>query len=168
MPASHEAQDDSDKLLQDTCKMIVDTVAEAVNTEPPGRTQVIKSESGQVLGRQLVIDASDRAEEKGMMNLCRLTALDPNASDVFEVARIEYEHDKKGKYGNQRIYSLASVRWAGGEMELKENFLADGPETVREADFEKISSESYAQQTVLGTLRDWTKYRLWQRGQGRN
>lgn len=168
MPASHKAQNDSDELLQDTCKMIVDTVAEAINTEPPGRAQVIKSETGQVLGKQLVIDAAERAEEKGMMNLCRLTELDPNASEVFEVARIEYEHEKKGKYGLQKIYSLASVRWVAGEMELKENFLADGPESVREADFEKISSESYAQQTVLGNLRDWTKYRLWQRGQGHN
>jgi hypothetical protein len=43
-----------------------------------------------------------------------------------------------------------------------ENFLAESSQTVREEDYRPILSDSYAQETVLKSIQDWTKYRLWQ------
>jgi hypothetical protein len=167
MPEQHEAKSSADEILPETATEIVKTVTEAVDSEAPGRTEVVKSDTGQILGRVLVIDATEK-KKGALFNLCRLSVLNDNMNETGEVVRLEYEHDKDTKYGNQRIYSVQSVRRQGGKFVLLENFLAESPETVREADFKPISSESYAQQTVLSTLRDWTKFRLWQRKQGQN
>lgn len=152
-----QGADPKDELLQETCQMIITTVAEAIDREPPGRVTVLNE--GGVVGKQIVLDASEQA---GRYNLCRLAVLDVDTSQFGEAARIEFEHDKDTKFGVQRVYSIQSVRKKAGKFFLLENFLATGPESVREADFRPIMSESYAQETVLKTLRDWTRYRQWQ------
>jgi hypothetical protein len=92
------------------------------------------------------------------MNVCRLSLLDPDLAPAGEVVRIEYEHDKQTSHGISRVYSIQSIRGRAGELVLLENFLAAAPGEVRETDFRPIQSERYAQQTVLSTLKDWTRY----------
>lgn len=151
-----------DKLLQATCEAIVTAVATALDAEPPGMAQLIKSTDGSMIGKRIMIDATDRAKD-GMLNLCRLTILEPDSSPVHEVARIEYAHDEEGKFGKHQVYSVQSVRRnAVGELVLLENFLADDENHVRDADFQLIHSEEYAQKTVLATIKDWLTYREWQ------
>ena len=96
------------------------------------------------------------------MNRCRLSFLNPDLAPDGEIVRIEYEHDKQGKYGVHRVYSVQSVRRQGRTLVLLENFLAENVQTVREEDFRPILSEAYAQETVLKSVRDWTGYRAWQ------
>jgi hypothetical protein len=148
-----------DQLLQDTCKLIVSTVAEAIDAEPATLVTRLGLESGLEYGRQIVISVP---QEDGLLNVCRLTVLNSSLNPEAEVARIEYEHDKQTKFGLERSYSLQSVRKRGAELVLMENFLADAPEHVREADFRPILSDSYAQETVLKNLREWTGYRAYQ------
>ena len=152
-----------DQLLQATCEQIVLTVAQAVDAEHGRGTLDLRVPGGPVVGRQITVDAT---EPSGLMNKCRLTILNVDLAPEGEAARIEYEHDKETKYGQQRVYSIQSVRKRHGQLELLENFLATSPDTVREADFRPIQSESYAQSTVLGTLKDWVNYRAWQLQQG--
>lgn len=154
-----DAVPDHDKLLQATCSAIVSVTAAAIDNELASHTANLKLPGGPVVGKQITIDAS----EKGMVNLCRLSALDSALAPEGEVVRVEYEHDEQGKYGLRRVYSIQSVRKRGAELVLLENFLAESPESVREADFRPISSEFYAQSTVLKTLQDWTRFRAWQR-----
>lgn len=154
---------DKDQLLQATCEQIVLMVAQAVDAEHGQGTMDLRVPGGPVVGRQITIDAT---EQGGLMNKCRLTILNTELAPEGEAARMEYEHDKETKYGLQRVYSIQSVRKVHGKLELMENFLASSPETVREADFRPIQSESYAQTTVLGTLKDWVNYRSWQLKQG--
>ena len=156
--------DEKDKLLQATCDRIVLMVAQAVDDEHGQGTQDLRIPNGPVVGRQITIDAT---EQGGLMNKCRLTILNTDLAPAGEAARLEYEHDKETTHGTQRIYSIQSVRKRNGQLELLENFLATSPETVREADFRPIQSESYAQSTVLGTLKDWVNYRTWQLQQGK-
>lgn len=148
-----------DQLLQDTCKMIVTTVAEAIDHETTAHVTRLNLDTGIEYGRQIVINV---AQPDGLLNVCRLTVLNATLNQEGEVARIEYEHDKQTKFGPERSYSVQSVRRKGTEYILMENFLADAPEHVREADFRPILSDSYAQETVLKTLREWTRYRSWQ------
>lgn len=151
-----------DKLLQTTCETIVTVVAAVLDAEPPGMAKLIMSPKGAIVGKQVMIDATDR-EKDGMLNLCRLTVLEPGSSPVHEVARIEYAHDEQGKFGKHQVYSVQSVRRnAVGELVLMENFLAADEHHVRDADFQLIHSEEYAQKTVLETLKDWVTYREWQ------
>ncbi len=148
-----------DQLLQDTCKMIVTTVAEAIDKEPSAGITKLGTESGMEFGRQIVISVP---QKDGLLNVCRLTVLNARLNAEGEIARIEYEHDKQTKFGVERAYSLQSVRSHDDELVLMENFLADAPEHVREADFRPILSDSYAQETVLQTLGEWTRYRAYQ------
>jgi hypothetical protein len=152
----------SDKLLQATCQAIVETVAKALDAEPPGSVELIKAPNGAFAGKRVMYNATD-AEKGGLLNLCRISIITPELSPVRELARIEYEHDKQGKFGLQKAYSVQSVRRnAVGELVLSENFLAADENHVRDEDFQPIHSEAYAQQTVLGTLKDWIKFRKWQ------
>lgn len=157
----YEAQhsDQYDQLLQDTCRQIVTMVAELIDSEHQNRVKRLVLDSGIEYGRQILIDA---AEGSAMMNVCRLTILVTDLNPEAEVVRIEYEHDKKTNYGTERAYSVQSVRQHGRTLQLLENFLADAPEHVREADFRPILSETYAQESVLKSLRQWTQYRSWQ------
>lgn len=150
---------DKDQLLQATCEQIVMMVAQAVDAEHGQGTMDLRVPGGPVVGRQISIDAT---EQGGLTNKCRLTILNTDLAPEGEAARMEYEHDKETKYGPQRIYSIQSVRRRSGQLELMENFLASSPEAVREADFRAIQSESYAQTTVLGTLKDWVNFRAYQ------
>ena len=72
--------------------------------------------------------------------------------------RLEYDHDKQGKFEVRRVYSIQSVRRVRGELVLLENFLAENSSDVREADFRPVLSESYARATVLSTVQDWIRY----------
>jgi hypothetical protein len=153
-----------DKLLQTTCEKIALTVEHAIAAEPAGTVRGVHIPDGPQVGRQLTIDAT---EEKGLTNRCRLSFLDPSVAPAGEVVRIEYEHDKEGKYGVHRVYSVQSVRRRGRELVLLENFMAEDSQTTREEDFRPILSESYAQETVLKSVQDWTKFRAWQRQQGK-
>jgi hypothetical protein len=148
-----------DKILQATCENVLVMVAQAIDNEKGQGLVDLRLPGGPVVGKQLAIDATEKG---GKLNKCRLTVLDVNQAPEGEAARIEYEHDKETKHGLTRVYSIQSVRRRAGKLELLENFLATSPEDVREADFRPIQSEAYAQQTVLGTLRDWALYRAWQ------
>lgn len=149
-----------DKLLQATCEAIVTLVAETLDAEPAGSAEILRAQQGPILGKRLMINAT--GEDK-MLNLCRISMLDEALSPTREVVRIEYAHDKEGKFGKQQVYSVQRVRRnALNELELDENFLAADENHVRDADFQPIHSEEYAQKTVLGTLRDWVKFRKWQ------
>ena len=112
-----------------------------------------------MVGKQVTIDAT---ENEGLLNLCRIGVLNPDMAPEGEIIRIEYLHDKETRFDTQRVYSIQSVRRKGAELVLFENFLADKPENVREADFRPIVSETYAQQSVLTTLKDWASWRGWQ------
>jgi hypothetical protein len=153
-----------DRLLQETCEAIVMAVAAAIDSEPPARVSVMSLPGGGAVGKQITIDIT---EPDKPLNLCRLAMLDGDVAPEGEVARIEYEHEKPGKFGTVRIYSIQSVRKQAGRLVLLENFLASSPQEVREQDFRPIESESYAQTTVLKTLQDWARYRLWQIQQGK-
>jgi len=96
------------------------------------------------------------------MSLCRFSILDVNSSPESEAVRTEYEHDKKGKFGVHRVYSVQSIRKRADELVLMENFLAEDPASVREQDFRPITPEAYAQKTVLKCMQGWVKYRAWQ------
>jgi hypothetical protein len=148
-----------DQLLQATCESIVTAAAKAIDAEPAGKASNLRLPEGPMVGRQITIDAT---EKDGPANICRLSVMDPALAPAGEVVRIEYEHDKQGKFGLQRVYSIQSVRQKAGELVLMENFLAESASQVREADFRPIHSEAYAQETVLKTLEDWTRYRAWQ------
>jgi hypothetical protein len=150
-------------LLQATCEQIVLTVAQAVDAEGGRGVMDLRIPGGPVVGRQVTIDAT---EQGGLANKCRLTILNIDLAPEGEAARVEYEHDKQTKFGLQRVYSVQSVRRRNGQLELLENFLANVSNQVREADFRPIQSESYAQKTVLGTLKDWVNYREWQLKRG--
>jgi len=152
-------KNDLDHLLQATCEQIVLMVAQAVDAEGGQGVMDLRIPGGPVVGRQVSIDATERG---GPVNKCRLTILNIDLAPEGEAARMEYEHDRQTRFGLQRVYSVQSVRRRNGKLELLENFLATVPEQVREADFRPIQSESYAQATVLGTLRDWVNYRAWQ------
>jgi hypothetical protein len=152
-----------DRLLQATCEAIVTTAAQCVDAETPGHVMALRLPGGQIVGKQVVIDATEKG---GPMNTCRLAVLNWELAPEGEAARIEYEHDKQTKHGVQRVYSIQSVRRRGGELVLLENFLAETAAAVREADFRRIESESYAQQTVLQTLQEWTHFRAYQLQQG--
>lgn len=153
--------EDSDRLLQSTCEQIVDMAQQALALEQPAAITAMHSADGPSVGRQITIDAT---EPKGLLNVCRLSVLDPGLAPGGEAVRIEYEHDKATPSGHIRVYSIQSVRRQAGQYILFENFLADDPTLVREQDFRAISSESYAQQTVLKSLEDWTKFRAYQLG----
>jgi hypothetical protein len=154
---------DGDRLLQSTLEQIVATVNQAVAAEAPGAVIPMQVPGGPAVGRQVTIDAT---EKDGPMNRCRLSALDPGLAPAGEAVRVEYEHDKTTSSGQIRVYSIQSVRRQGGQYVLMENFLADDATTVREADFRSITSEAYAQQTVLKSLEEWVQYRAWQRQHG--
>jgi hypothetical protein len=152
-----------DQLLQATCEAIVTSAAQCADAEPEGTVMALRLPGGQIVGKQVVIDATEKG---GPLNKCRMAVLNPELAPEGEVARIEYEHDKQTKHGMQRVYSIQSVRKRGGELVLLENFLAENAAAVREADFRRIESESYAQQTVLQTMREWAHFRAWQLQQG--
>lgn len=148
----------SDKLLRSTCERIVTIIAGAIDTEPEANRKILMVPGGIKVGQQITIDAT---EPGGLMNVCRLSILNVHEAPAGEVARIEYEHDKQGKFGAHRVFSVQSVRRVGDDLVLLENFLALSPEAVREEDFRPIGSEKYAQ-TVVKSLEDWTRYRAWQ------
>jgi hypothetical protein len=153
---------EQDLLLQETCEAIVMTAARCLDAEPNNQVTGLALPGGQVVGKQMTITT---AEPGGPMNECRISVLDSAVSPRNEVARIEYEHDKQTSHGPTRVYSVQSVRRRAGELVLMENFLAESAEHMREEDFRPIVSESYAQQTVLKTLKEWTGYRNYQRAQ---
>jgi hypothetical protein len=152
----------NDPVLQTTCNDIVTLIAEAIDREPAGNRQAMSLPGGGVIGQQITIDAA----EEGKMNRCRFSILDVNQSPAGEVARIEYVHDKQGKFEVRRVYSIQSVRRQAGGLTLLENFLALGPDSVREEDFRPIRSEAYAQTVVLKAVRDWAHWRQWQLQEG--
>lgn len=149
----------TDRLLQTTCQQIVTEIARAVDAEPPGSRKGLRIPGGPEVGRQITIDATEKG---GPMSISRFSILDVNLAPAGELARIEYEHDKQGKFGIHRVYSVQSIRRRGGELVLLENFLAENSVTVREEDFRPIGSEAYAQKTVLKGVQDWARYRAWQ------
>lgn len=149
---------EGDPILRSTCEQIVTLIAQAVDAEPAQNHKVLMIPGGFQVGRQIAIDAT---EPGGTLNLCRLSILNVHDAPAGEAARIEYEHDKAGKFETRRVYSVQSVRRRGEDLVLLENFLAISPETVREEDFRAISSEAYAQ-TVVKSVQDWTRYRAWQ------
>jgi hypothetical protein len=150
---------EADGLLQATCEAIVTEIAQAVDAEPGATRKALRVPGGPEVGWQIKIDATEKG---GHMSICRMSILDVNSAPEAEAARIEYEHDKEGKFGVHRVYSVQSIRRRGDELILMENFLADSPATVREEDFRPISSEAYAQKTVLKCVSDWARYRAWQ------
>ena len=149
-----------DDITQETVGAIVTEVAGAFDAEGAQGTLPFKAPDGPEIGRQFMIDAT---EKDGLMNRCRFSILDPELAPGGEVARIEYEHDKQGKFGVRRVYSVQSVRKNLAGLVLMENFLADAASSVREADFRQIGSEAYARATVLKSVQDWVRYRAWQR-----
>jgi hypothetical protein len=150
----------NDKLLQATCETIVTLIAGVLDAEPSGSAEILRAKQGPILGKRLMINAT--GEDK-LLNLCRISMLDESLSPTREVARIEYAHDKQGKFGKTQVYSVQRVRRnALNELELDENFLAADESHVRDADFQPIHSEEYAQKTVLATIKDWVKFRKWQ------
>lgn len=149
----------ADQLLQSTCESIVMMMARLIDHEPLGGVVLLKLPDGVLIGKQVTINAT---EAGGPMNMCRMSVFNPDLAPGNEVARIEFEHEKKGKFGLQHVYSIQSVRRKPGSLVLMENFLASSPETVREADFEPIHSESYAQKMVHETVKEWTHFRAWQ------
>jgi hypothetical protein len=148
-----------DQLLQATCEAIVSAAATTVDAEPPNLARMLKTPDGMAIGKQVIIDAT---EADGLLNMCRVSVLNPDLAPEGEIVRVEYEHEKQTKFEREMVYSIQSVRRRAGKFVLLENFLAERPETVREEDFRPIESESYAQQTVLKTIRDWGHYRAWQ------
>ncbi len=154
-----DAAANSDQLLPETVQAIVTAAAQAIDAEPADRTVSLRVPGGLVVGKQITIDAT---EKDGLANICRLAVLNPDLAPENEVARIEYEHDKQGKFGTRRVYSIQSVRRRGGELVLLENFLATNAAAVREEDFRPIQSEKYAQETVLATITEWAHFRAWQ------
>jgi O-phosphoseryl-tRNA(Cys) synthetase len=149
----------ADKLLQTTCSEIVATVTKTVEAESSQQKTSLRLPNGPVVGNRIVIDATEKEE---VVNICRLSLLNPDLAPEGEVVRIEYEHDKQTKFGMQRVYSIQSVRRKAGQLILLENFLAATARDVREEDFRPIQSDQYAQQTVLATLTEWARYRAWQ------
>jgi hypothetical protein len=152
------APPEHDQLLQATCELIVTTAARCLDAEPETGLTGLALPEGKIVGKQITLDASEGKAH----NICRISVMDPIYAPGAEVARIEYEHDKETKHGLTRVYSIQTVRKRAGELILMENFLADSPTAVREADFRPIESESYAQETVLKTLQEWTHYRAYQ------
>ncbi len=149
-----------DNITQETIGAIVTEVASAIDAEGAQGTLPFKAPGGPEVGRQVMIDAT---EKDGLMNRCRFSILNPELAPAGEVARIEYEHDKQGQFGVRRVYSVQSVRKNLSGLVLMENFLAESAATVREADFRPISSEAYARATVLSSVQNWARYRAWQR-----
>jgi hypothetical protein len=145
--------------LPDMCWAIVDAVATVIGAEPPTGVRPLRLPNGQEVGRQIMIDAT---QADGLMNRCRMMILNADLTPMAEAARIEYEHDKQGKFGVRRVYSVQSVRRERGIMTLVENFLAEDSRSVREEDFRPITSAEYARQTVLKSVQDWANYRAWQ------
>jgi hypothetical protein len=155
---------DQDQLQPETCEAIVAETARAIDAEPPSQTSDVRMPGGPVVGRQIMIDATEKG---GLLNRCRLTVLNADLAPDGEAARLEYEHDKQGKFGIQRVYSIQSVRKRGTKLVLMENFLAPSADAVREEDFRPIGSEAYAQ-AALKTLQDWVRYRAWQLQEGKH
>lgn len=151
-----------DQITQATITELITQIAQIIDGEG-GQSEVVRNATGQEIGRQVVIDAG----EKGLANMCRLTILNPDLAPAGEAVRIEFEHDKQGTYETRRIYSVQTVRRVNNQLELKENFLADSIEDVREQDFRPIRSEEYARSVVLKSIQDWAKFRAWQRQGGR-
>ena len=149
----------TDQLLQQTCEEIVTAIATVIDAEPAASKKVLRLPDGPELGRQISIDAT---EPGGPANTCRMSILNTELAPAGEVARIEYEHERQGKYGIHKVYSVQSVRRQAGRLVLLENFLADNPALVREADFRPIASEAYAKKSVLKSVNDWSLYRAWQ------
>jgi hypothetical protein len=148
-----------DSLLQGTCQAIVDVVGEAVGGEPAGGVVPVNMHDGQIIGKQITIDAS---EKEGKLNLCRLSMLDSAVAPEAELVRMEYEDEREGKSGKHQVYSVQRVRQVGRELRLEENFLAESAMQVRDEDFRPITSDQYAQKTVLATVVEWAHFRAWQ------
>jgi hypothetical protein len=149
----------NDQLQQSTCEAIVSTAASVVDSEPASLAKALKTPDGTTVGKQITIDAT---EADGLLNMCRISVLNPDLAPEGEIVRIEFEHEKETKFDIQMTYSIQSVRRRSGQLLLLENFLSDSPELVREDDFRPIRLESYARQSVLGTLQDWSRFRAWQ------
>jgi len=149
----------TDQLQQATCEAIVTEIAKAVDAEPSGARMVMRVPGGPEVGWQITVDATEKG---GLKSICRLSVLNVDLAPEGEVARVEYEHDKKGKFEARTVYSVQSVRRRGGELVLLENFMAEGPATVREEDFKQILSEAYGRGGVLKSVHDWVQYRAWQ------
>jgi hypothetical protein len=148
------------QLLQATCEAIVNEAMQAVDGEPASLIKTMLGPEGKPIGRQMTIDATEG--EKGLLNMCRIAVLNPDVAPAGEIVRIEFEHEKEAQFEYLLIYSVQSLRRKNGKYVLLENFLADGPESVRESDYHEVLSEAYAQKTVLSTLRDWARFRGWQ------
>lgn len=150
----------ADELELETCQAIVTTAAQAIDAELPGHaTDLRLADNPTVIGRQITIDATEKG---GLLNRCRVAVLDPAMAPEGELVRIEYEHEKAGASGPQRVYSAQSVRKRAGNLILMENFLATDAQHLREEDFRPIHSEAYGRTTVLATLQEWTHFRAWQ------
>ena len=149
----------NDQITQATCEAIVSAIAVAVESEIPSRVVSMRLPDGGIVGKQLVIDAT---EPGGRANMCRIGLLNPDIAPEGEAVRIEFEHDRQTKFGVQRVYSIQSLRRQAGRLVLMENFLAQEPKDVREEDFRPITSEVYAKTTVLKTVQDYARYRAWQ------
>lgn len=148
----------------DICEQIVAAISKSMNAENPAAVQIMRIPGGPEVGRQFMIDAP---KEDGLMNRARLSLMNPDLAPAGEVARIEYESDKQGRFGVKRVYSIQSVRRHGSDLELLENFLAESAATVREDDFRPIESAEYARDTVLKSVQSWVDYRAWQLRAGR-
>lgn len=150
--------ENSDQQLQSFCEKIITKVAESIDKEPDEAKLTLRVPGGPEIGQQIRVDATDA---QGLKNICVLSILNVNLSPASEVARIENERERQGKFSVQAVYSVQSIRRQAGRLVLLENFIAEGPATVREEDFRVISSEQYAK-SVLQSVEDWARYRAWQ------
>ena len=150
---------ESAQQYQHTCGEIVRAIAIVVDRAMPDNRKIVRIPDGPEVGQQITIDATEPA---GLLNRCRLSILNVDLAPAGEAARIEFEHDKKSAFETRRVYSVQSVRRMDGELVLLENFIADSPKTVREADFREIASPAYARTTVLKSLQDWIRFYEWQ------
>ncbi len=145
-----------DELTQEVCAEILALIQQAIETENPRTVSVVRIPNGPEVGRQITINA---AEENGPANQARLSLLNADLAPAGEAARVEYEHDKPGKFGMRRVYSVQSIRRVRGKLELLENFMAQDAQSVREEDFRAIESGAYGRETVLKSLASWVDYR---------
>jgi hypothetical protein len=150
---------ESPQQFQNTCGEIVRAIAIVIDSAPADSRKIMRIPNGPEVGQQITIDAT---EPGGLLNRCRLSILNVDLAPAGEAARIEFEHDKKSAFETRRVYSVQSVRRVNSELVLLENFIADSPKTVREADFREIASSTYARATVLKSLEDWIRFYTWQ------
>lgn len=145
--------------MNEACEEIITIIAGAIDAEPEKTRSIVRLPSGPEVGQQIEIDVT---EPGGLLNRCRLSMLNYELAPAGEAARIEFQHEKKTEQGTRKVYSVQSVRRVDGKLVLLENFMAATAKEVREEDFREISSDTYARDTILKSLKEWVQFRAWQ------